>query len=457
MWQWCVQTMLLNCCQQPVVGGTRIVSVRQTLDFTEVAECMTDNKKIIILGGGTFSHLRPHMALAAPAFGQTAQHLLEMCCRHMVKMDPELVLTRMAGGGPDAPMTNADIERLVDEWIEDTSVKIIFFSAAMCDFDGQVLGAPGDDGKYGTRLSSRDGLKKLVLLSPADKVISKIRKDRKDIFLVGFKTTSGASEDEQYIAGLHLLKGASCNLVLANDTKTRTNMIVTPEEARYHVTTNRMVALANLVQMTELRSHLTFTRSTVVAGEPVPWSSERVPASLRAVVDHCINRGAYKPFRGATVGHFAVKLDNNMFLTSRRKTNFNDLDKVGLVLVRTSGPDNVIAYGSKPSVGGQSQRIIFNEHDGYDCIVHFHCPLKENPVVAIPVRSQREFECGSHQCGQNTSDGFTQFGPLKAVMLDQHGPNILFKRDVDPQTVIEFIEDNFDLDRKTGGYVSVRE
>ncbi len=42
---------------------------------------------------------------------------------------------------------------------------------------------------------------------------------------------------------------------------------------------------------------------------------------------------------------------------------------------------------------------------------------------------------------------------VSAVMLDQHGPNIVFKRDTDPQKVIEFIEENFDLTAKTGGYI----
>lgn len=44
------------------------------------------------------------------------------------------------------------------------------------------------------------------------------------------------------------------------------------------------------------------------------------------------------------------------------------------------------------------------------------------------------------------------YGPLKAVYLDQHGPNIVFNRDVDPEVVIAFIEANCDLSLKFGGY-----
>lgn len=68
--------------------------------------------------------------------------------------------------------------------------------------------------------------------------------------------------------------------------------------------------------------------------------------------------------------------------------------------------------------------------------------------------AKREYECRSHECGQNTSNGLAQFGSLKAVMLDNHGPNIVFSKETDPAEVIAFIERNFDLAAKTGGMVS---
>ena len=332
---------------------------------------------------------------------------------------------------------------------------------ALCDFEGAVGYEPtpvsepwssagglipeSDSGKDQPRLKSNK--EHYLVLTPAEKLIGRIRKDRKDIFLVGFKTTAGETADAQYMAGLKLLKGASCNLVLANDLHTKLNMVITPEQARYHETTDRAEVLRGLVEMTMMRSKLTFTRAKVLPGDPVSWADPRVPASLRTVVDHCIERGAYKPFMGATVGHFAVKVDDQTFLTSRRKTNFNELRKTGLVFVEADGDDNVIAHGSKPSVGGQSQRIIFREHPDVDCIVHFHCPKK--PESRVPTRSQREFECGSHECGHNTSTGLQKFGGLYAVMLDRHGPNVVFNKQADPQEVIRFIEENFDLGGRT--------
>ena len=303
-----------------------------------------------------------------------------------------------------------------------------------------------------------NGDKVKIVICPDNDYAVKFRETRKDLFLIGVKYTVGYSEDAQYIAGLEFCKRSSCNLVLVRNLKDSISphesyMVVTPEESRYHVTKDKDEAFSGLMTMAKNRSHLTFTRSTVISGESVPWESNLVPNALRTVVDYCIKRGAYKPFRGATVGHFACKLEETVFLTSKRRTNFNDLKDIGLVKVVTDGPDSVIAYGSKPSVGGQSQRIIFGDHKEMDCVVHFHCPIKE--FSEVPQVSQYLFECGSMECGTNTSNGLKQFGNLKAVYLQEHGPNIVFNHEIDSQEVIDFIENNFDLDKKTGGFVSI--
>ncbi len=414
-------------------------------------------KQIHVVGGGTFEPVRNHLALAAPAYGTTARQLAELCGELMPQMDTNLHLTRMAD--PESRIeTSDDLQQLAESLVTDYATKMIFWNPAIADFKGSI----GDieSGNHAERLSSAETY--TLDLEATPKVVSMFRKDsvngqkpRKDIFAVGFKTTIGANPEEQYSKGLKLLKSNSLNLVLANDPKTRNNMVITPEEAFYHETTDRAVALRGLVEIAALRSQLSFTESTVVAGEPVPWQSEEVFPALRQVVDHCIEAGAYKPFLGVTAGHFAAKIGDKTFLTSRRKTNFNQLDEIGLVKVETDGDDKVLAYGSKPSVGGQSQRIVFEQHPDKDCIVHFHCPIK--PDSEISTVSQREYECGSHQCGENTSRGLTKNddGDIEAVYLDQHGPNIVFHHSVDPQKVIAFIEENFDLQAKTGGYVPV--
>ena len=412
-----------------------------------------DKKRIAIIGGGTVSWIGSHLALTAPAYGSAARQINELCRDVCPEMETDLFLTKMAGG--ISLETNQDISEVVDNIVADDVTKIVFFTAAMVDFDGDIDCPIFTPGKYGSRLTSSAEKPYILKLKVAEKIIKKVRETRKDIFLVGFKQTCGLTEDEQYLAGLDLCKRTSCNLVLANDVKTRLNMVVSPEEARYHVTENRSEALRGLVTMAKHRSHLTFTRSTVVAGEPVSWDSDLVPESLRQVVDHCIEQNAYKPFNGVTTGHFAAKLDDKTFLTSQRRTNFNDLSKIGLVKIRTDGPDSVVAYGSKPSVGGQSQRIVFNDHPDVDCILHFHCPLRDLNDPDIPQVSQYEVECGSIQCGTQTSKGLKKIGNLLVVYLKEHGPNIVFNRDIDPQEVISFINKHFDLAQKTGGFVSI--
>lgn len=415
---------------------------------------------IEVIGGGTVSHVRNHLALCAPAFGSAAKKITNSCQIWFANDEHHvnLHLTKMAGG--KELETNEDVSKLVDTLIADQRTKVIFFSPALCDYDGSIYRSgpvgyewsdciPTESGKYAERLQTSKGEQEMLLL-PAPKIIGKIRKERKDIFLVAFKTTCGATEDEQFLTGLHLLKTNSCNLVLANDTKTRVNMIITPEQARYCVTKDRDSALYELVKMARSRSHGHFTRSYVVPGEPVPWDMETIPHSLKTVVEHCIDKGAYKPFNGSTVGHFAFKRSDTDFVTSKRRTDFNKLPETGMVLCHSSGPDEVIAHGAKPSVGGQSQRIVFKNHPEMDCIVHFHCPPKPGSPVLSAVRSQWQHECGSHECGKNTSDGLRLAAPgIKCIYLDNHGPNIVFNHKTPPWEVIKFIDENFDLSKST--------
>lgn len=58
----------------------------------------------------------------------------------------------------------------------------------------------------------------------------------------------------------------------------------------------------------------------------------------------------------------------------------------------------------------------------------------------------------SHRCGENTKNGLSKFGNLYCVMLDNHGPNIVFSKQVNPEEVIKFIADNFDLSKPTNGF-----
>lgn len=423
-----------------------------------------------ILGGGTFSAVRNHLSLAAEAFGASALHLAALHDRSGHSTRAVLHLTRMADphglvpsvlrphgvrpedlyAGYQVPHTNADVGALIDRLVADPSTRAIVLNVALCDYDGSVGAVPS--GRHAERLKTSQGVQAMALV-PADKVIGRIRRERKDIFAVGFKTTCGEDLRAQYQQGLSLMKRNSLNLVLANDTGHRRNLVITPEEAYYGLTDDRDEALATLHRMMLARMDLTFTRSTVVDAPPVPWDDAHVPGTLRRVVDHLIARGAYKPFLGKTVGHFAYRApDGNGLITSRRKSNFNELDRVGMVRIVPEGQDRVIAYGGKPSVGGQSQRIIFEQYPGLDFIAHAHVPLKPGAESVIPVRSQMLVECGSHECGRNTAEGLKEIEPgIHAVYLENHGPNVVFAPGVSAERVIGVFERFFDLDSKTGG------
>lgn len=454
-----------------------------------------------IFGGGTVSHVRPHLGLCAPAFGGTARRIAKLVRNHLGPEDQiGLHLTKMASQD-STMMTNADVEAAVDTLLADPNPAVIFFSVAMCDFEGRVLPHnrwSGDlrtlpQGLDAPRLSSRESPYPVMAMVPSEKVIGKIRKERKDIFLVGFKTTTNEYEAGMFRAGLNLLKTASCNLVLVNDLHTKRNMIVTPEVAPYEGSNpfDRQAILEELVDMAVHRAGLSFTKTNVLTPEEHPGLSAQIklqpwreaPATLQKVVDFCVEKGAYKPFNGVTVGHFGWRESEPMmevegwgsyrqteppmqlaFWSSRRKKDFNKGADRDLVKVQVSATGTVRAWGAKPSAGARSQAQVFKDHPDYDCIVHFHCwgrdpmlPPNEG-IDPIPRRPQRNVECGSHQCGQNTSNGMKEFDlgdgvKVKAVMLEKHGPNILFKSADDPEKVIAFINRNFDFDANTSKYL----
>ena len=545
------------------------------------------NKRIAIIGGGTNTYISNHLALSAPAYGSTAKRLANKFKAHSEnEMQVDLYLTKMAQQAPGNPDTPEEVEALVDRLVADPTTRVIIFNVAMVDYKPESLtqevfnnpeytyheDVTTTFGKYAGRLSTTQYPELRLELTVQDKIIQKIRKERKDILLVGFKTTCGASKEEQYNKGLKLCKDASANIVFVNDVdKTRINKLqkvldaipvakkmvassdktenvlgqmhthnlniqlqelqnnglITPEESSYWYNT-RDEALDALVQMVLDRSHLHFTRSTVVDSETVPWNTRDthdkfgrfplipnpiIPETFRTVFDWVRSQGAYKQGpTGATVGHFGIALGPNEFLTSKRKTDFNKIEEVGLVRVITDDPDNVfgykhffeneemrsiqnnlnlvkeraqkdqtdddkmwtevwtefykdkmasvkqnvIAFGAKPSVGGQSQRSLFDTFPDLNCIVHFHCPLKTEFRQEFNTTPQFSFECGSYECIKSNITGFKEYKvseehSIWAGHMDYHGPNIVFNSGIDPQLVIEFINKYWDLSRKTDG------
>lgn len=394
-------------------------------------------KRVIVLGGGTFEPIRNHLSLCAPAFGTTATKISELL------PNSELVLTKMCDVTSKLK-SNDDVEKYIDELLLDNTVGTIVLNVAFCDFKSLPIDGI-ENGFHAERLKTNDGNLKLEL-TPTDKVIAKIRLKRPDIFLVGFKTTTNKSSDEQFLIALQMMKKTKCNLVLANDTVTRNNMVITPEETIYGETTNREAVLKELTEIILLRNNLTYNDTELNNVESTPI--EITPNSFQEVIAFLKDNGGFieNNGNGFTPGHFCYKLDDKSFLSSQRKANHNLVFDEGMSIVDVEGDVFTVSGRRKASVGARSQWLILQENPGYDCIIHTHNPLKDGSK--IPVTEQRPFQCGSLECGLNTVNNMGDFDGIKAVYLDKHGANILFNSKNSSKFVIEFLKNNIDLGTK---------
>ena len=423
------------------------------------AKILGEAMSIHVIGGGTFNHVRTHLSLATPAFGTLAKQIVEEI-DGKTDLPVHLHMTRMAD--PTSSLeTNQDVQDLVDSLCEDPETKMIFMTAAICDFDGAVnepFGVPVPSGKYAPRLKSSED--HIMVLTRADKILGRIRSKhaknpRKDIFLVSCKTTDGISDQEMVLAGIRSMKESSCNLVLVNDVKRRKSCIVTPEQAVYSFSEDRRVVVRNLVDIALSRRTGRFVRTRVEEGSL--HALVRAPRTFREVVEYLVENGAFKDIvgNGKTVGHFAHVPGGTYqgaLYSSRRHVDFTDRGGTDLVGVVES-QEGVVAYGAKPSAGVRSQMRLFKDHPQYNAVVHFHCPLR--PGASASIREQRNYECGSIECGLNTSNGIETVTlesghRIGVVMLAQHGPNILFNTRTGPDEIVDFIHKTFDLSKHTG-------
>jgi hypothetical protein len=180
-------------------------------------------KKIVIIGGGTFNHVACHLSLATPAFGTTARQLYAYMTDPLGFAPPApdvevvLKLTKMADHTSNI-VTNRDAAFYLQELLDDPEVKAIVMNVALCDFR---MRNPGDT----TRLSSSENYAS-KLIGVKGKLIENIKRYRPDIFVVGFKTTAGATIGEQLQAGRKLQVDSKIDEVLANDVSTHSNILM---------------------------------------------------------------------------------------------------------------------------------------------------------------------------------------------------------------------------------------
>ena len=170
---------------------------------------------IHIFSGGTFSPVRNHLSLSAIAFGNTGRKLKQLL------PTSKLHLTKMADYTSNL-LTNKDIENKVDELLKNPHTKCIIMNAALCDYDGTIDNV--ESGLHSKRLESREG-EFSMKMTPSSKVISKIKSERPDVLVVGFKTVTNEN-DINVIR--HKADRMKVDYVFVNDTVTRKNYLISP-------------------------------------------------------------------------------------------------------------------------------------------------------------------------------------------------------------------------------------
>jgi phosphopantothenoylcysteine synthetase/decarboxylase len=200
-------------------------------------------KTIHIFGGGTIQHVRNHLALCAPAFGTTARKLAEDLANSPLGMDVRLHLTKMAD--PESSMeTNEDVTQVLYGLLSSPDTKVIIFNVALCDFSGRI--GEVASGKYAERLQTRDARPVQMELAPTPKILASIKIARPDVFVVGFKTTANVSELGQLTAAERQIRETGVDLVFANDTVTRSNMLIDAKGIRLRGTRDDVLDMLDL-------------------------------------------------------------------------------------------------------------------------------------------------------------------------------------------------------------------
>jgi hypothetical protein len=201
--------------------------------------------------------------------------------------------------------------------------------------------------------------------------------------------------------------------------------------------------------MIALRSRGTFHETIMHDEGNVGFSS--LNPKMQEVLRRLIAFGGFicNNGNGFTPGHFCERTGESSFISSQRKVDHNKVQEVGLTRVEVVD-DMLHAYGrTKPSVGARSQWLMFKESPDHKYIVHTHNPIKVGSK--IPVREQYPFQCGSLECGMNTVDGLKEFHHgIKAVYLEKHGANIMFKESTPLKELWQFITENIELGKKVG-------
>jgi hypothetical protein len=202
--------------------------------------------KVLVVGGGTISHVRNHLALCAPSYGGTARKLHGMFKDCGVESD--LILTKMADPQNSILETSEELLNEIEEYYTTQNPQYIVMNAAICDFKGMIGSVPS--GKYAERIKSRGCGRPKMDLDVHPKIINQLEMYCPALKVISFKTTCGATEDEQYQEVVRAAHRCS-HLVIGNDTKTRKN-IAANNHGNYWTFDNRLDILNFLVKEVRL-------------------------------------------------------------------------------------------------------------------------------------------------------------------------------------------------------------
>jgi hypothetical protein len=138
-----------------------------------------------------------------------------------------------------------------------------------------------------------------------------------------------------------------------------------------------------------------------------PWISPKIPNNFKQTIFHLLRNNAYWVKDGVTVGHFITQYDSDTFYSSKRGDLPNDILELGPIIVKQTGIEAM-----KPSM------------------IHFHCPLKDQSKIRYEL---------------------VDYNGILCIYFANHGPNLYFDIDIDENQLIEFIDENFSLDKHTTG------
>lgn len=390
-----------------------------------------NKKQVYVVAGGTHSqnsntnHIC-EIAFADEKIGETLHSLLTQ--RFAENANCEKVHTKQFSKHKKGfeTCTNHELQNAFSHYVGPD--RIVVIAASLCSPD-----------------SSTPKEKGIETRPYAEEAIAHIKGSSRETFVVAYKQTQCTSTEHQYKIALTFLRKTKINLVLCFDSQLQVWMVVAPEEATYHVTTDRMECFKGLVDMIWHRCQNTYVRTNVIVGDMIQLEkSSTISVEFKQIMNHCMANHVFKLCNGITVGHFAYKLNDEKFYSSIRK--YDHRERVVMTEVRAS-EDKIICVGGKPSAGVQVQRMIFKEHPELNCVLHFHCPLL--PSVSLPTTSQREFDCGSLECAKNTLQAMRKAEHIWVAYSENHGPTLAFNHS-HYREVMKFMDRHFCFDSKTG-------